>query len=463
MASLSPAEPNSELPHELNPLGSPVTADLEVDELLTTTTTPTLKNPLFTPQEWLILLVLFFIQFSNVLDFVLMMPLAPRTRAELDLSTTQFGYAVSAYGYAAIFGSVFGAIWLDRFDRKRATLVMFVGFIAGTFLCGFATNFWILVAGRALAGLFGGVLGSCVMAIVGDIFQAQRRGRAMGIVMSGFAVASVIGIPIGLFLAEYTNKIGTPFLALAGFATLIFITAIFTLPQITGHMQQGTPKTSVLTIAKRPQVLLSFLFMGLIVFGGFSVIPFIADYMVKNGGQNVENIKWVYLFAGIVTFITTNFMGWATDKLGRLPVFRLVAILAAVIAVIFTNLPEVSFAVAIVAATLFMVFTSARMVPSQALVSEAVPPQERGRFFSLMNAVTHGVMATAALIAGLIVESKIVTGFVVETEPIEQLTGYWLTGVLALISGLVSIVVAGKLFHSIHRRPSNEPALAPRA
>lgn len=402
----------------------------------------TKKKSLFSAQEWMILVVLFFVQFSNILDFVLMMPLAPLTREELNLSTEQFGLALSAYGFTAILGSLFGALWLDRFDRKRSMLVMFTGFIAGTFLCGFASRFEILVAGRAVAGLFGGVLGSSVLAIVGDLFQAERRGRAMGVVMSGFAVASVVGVPLGLGIAESTGTIGSPFLALAGFAVLICIAALLTLPQIRVHMQQGTPKTSVVTILKRPAVLWAFLFMSLIVFSGFSVIPFIADYMVKNGGQKPEHIKWVYLIAGMVTFVSTNFMGWATDKLGRLRVFRMVATTAAIVAVVFTNLPEIPFGVALVAATFYMVFTSARMVPSQALISEAVPPQERGRFFSLMNAVTHGVMAIAALIAGL----------VVGTDEQGHLTRYWLTGVLALFAGLFSVVVAGYLFHSIHSR-----------
>jgi predicted MFS family arabinose efflux permease len=392
-------------------------------------------KPAISRAESGLLLLLAAVQFTNILDFVIIMPLAPMAKEDFRIDSRQFGNVVAAYGFASFAGSLFAAKFLDRFGRKRALLTLYFGFTISTLLCGLAPTYEALVAARALAGLFGGVVGSAVYAIVGDVFADYRRGTATGVIMSSFAIASIVGVPIGLMLAEAFGT-GAPFIALAGAAALVWVGNFFVLPPLREHLAHGHPPASLVRLALEPNHLLAFAFSVSLVFGSFTIVPFLADSLVANAGQQKTDLKYVYVVAGLATLVSMNVIGRWADRAGKLLVFRIMGAAAVVNALYVTNLAPVPLWVAIGASTAFMVTTSGRMVPAQAMLTGAAAPAVRGGFLSLNAAVQSAAMGLASLIAGLLINQQPDTG---------RLAGYPLVGLLAAGSALVSLILGGFL------------------
>jgi predicted MFS family arabinose efflux permease len=405
-------------------------------------------KPAISRPEWGLLLLLAAVQFTNILDFVIIMPLAPMAKRDFRITSEQFGHVVAAYGFASFAGSILAAKFLDRFGRKTALLTLYLGFTVSTLLCGLAPTYETLVGARALAGLFGGVVGSAVYAIVGDVFADYRRGTATGVIMSAFAVASIVGVPIGLMLAEAFGT-GAPFIALAAAAALVWVGNFFVLPALRDHLAHGHPPASLLRLAVEPNHLLAYAFSISLVFGSFTIVPFLADSLVANAGQRVVDLKYVYLVAGLATLVSMNVIGRWADRTGKLRVFRIMGTLAIATALWVTNLPPVALWVAIAASTAFMVATSGRMVPAQAMLTGAAAPSVRGGFLSLNAAVQSAAMGLASLIAGLLIAQDPATG---------RLDGYPFVGILAAASALVSLLLGGFL-----RRADATPTPIPAA
>jgi len=391
-------------------------------------------RPRISRSEWGLLMLLAAVQFTNILDFVIVMPLAPLAKVQYTITSDQFGYIVGSYGFAAFLGSLFAAKFLDRFGRKRAVLALYFGFTLSTLLCGLAPTYETLVAARAVAGLFGGVVGAAVMAVVGDVFADYRRGTAMGVVMSAFAVASVVGVPLGMFLAEAFG-VGAPFVALAGLSAVVWIAGFFLLPPLRGHLSAGRVHPTIRDLAGSPNHVLAFAFNLALTTSGFLVVPFIADAMVANAGQAQENVKWVYLVGGAVTLVTTNLIGRLADRLGKKLVFRVVAVAAIAMALVLTNLTVVPLWVAVLVGTGFMVTMSGRFVPAQALITGCARPEVRGGFLSLNSSFGFLAMGVASTLAGLLVGDS----------PDGGLPGYPLVGLISAGFAALSLVLVGLL------------------
>lgn len=391
-------------------------------------------KPAISRSEWELLLLLAAVQFTNILDFVIIMPLAPLAKRDYQITSEQFGHAVAAYGYASCIGSLVAAKYLDRFGRKSALLSLYMGFTLSTLCCGLAPTYELLVAARAVTGLFGGVAGAAVMAIIGDVFADYRRGTAMGAVMSSFAVASIVGIPLGLLLAENFGT-GAPFIALAIMSALVWCGTFYVMPSLRGHLANGHPPATLWKLFVEPNHLLAYLFTTALVLGSFSVVPYIADSMVANAGQKIENMKYVYLVAGLFTLVSTNVVGRLSDRYGKKFMFRVMGLSAIVTVLILTNLPPVPLWVAMLTAIALMVTTSGRMVPAQALITASAAPSVRGGFLSLNGAVQAAAMGLASQLGGALVG---------QTED-GRLPGYPIVGAIAAVSALLSLVLAGSL------------------
>jgi predicted MFS family arabinose efflux permease len=391
-------------------------------------------KPTISRSEWGLLLLLAAVQFTNILDFVIIMPLAPLAKRDFGITSDQFGNIVAAYGFAAFVSSILGARFLDRFGRKTALLTAYLGFTVSTLLCGLAPTYELLVAARAVAGLFGGVVGAAVYAIIGDVFADYRRGTATGVVMSSFAVASIVGVPVGLLLAEHFGT-GAPFVALAILSAAVWVGNLFVMPPLREHLAKGHPHASMWQLAAEPNHLLAYAFSVALVLGSFTVVPYIADSMVANSGQKTENLKYVYLIAGGLTLFSTNLAGRFADRYGKRTVFRVAASAAIIAALVITNLPPVPLWVATLVAAGFMVATSARMVPAMALMTGSAAPAVRGGFLSLNSAVQFAAMGVASRIGGALIG---------QTDD-GRLPGYPVVGLIAAGSALVSLVLAGWL------------------
>ena len=188
-------------------------------------------------KEKILLLTLAVIQFSHITDFMILMPLGPQLMKAFDILPSQFALLVSTYTFSAGTSGFVGAFFIDRFDRKKAILTMATGFAIGTFACGFAQSYhWLLIT-RSITVLFGGVMGALILSIVGDAIPNERRATAMGMVMAAFSVASVVGVPAGLFLADLSDW-HMPFIVLGGVAFLTLVPMSVYIPNMTEHISK---------------------------------------------------------------------------------------------------------------------------------------------------------------------------------------------------------------------------------
>jgi predicted MFS family arabinose efflux permease len=412
-------------------------------------------SPRLSAGEWLLLLVLAAVLFAHIVDFMIIMPLGSRfiNNAEgepgqagtLHLTTQQFGLVVSAYTLSAGAASLLAARFLDRFDRKTALLGLFAGFTVGTLLCAAATSYPLLLAARAVAGAFGGVCAANVLAIVGDAFPDARRGTATGVVMSAFSVASIAGVPIGLYLAEWLGW-RAPFAVLGALSGAVLGLAAWVLPPLRGHLGRRRSPVRAWAVATDPNHVRAYALMASLVGSSFLVIPYLAAYMVANVGLREGDLKFIYLYGGLTTLLTLTLIGRLADRLGKLPVFRVLALATTVPLFLITVLPPgLSLTLVLAVTTLMFVATSGRMVPGMALITNSSAPRVRGSFMSLNSAVQQMGAGLASWVGGQLLD-KGEGG---------RLTGYPLVGLLACAAALASVYLAGRL------RPAPGGAAAP--
>jgi predicted MFS family arabinose efflux permease len=403
--------------------------------------------------ELVLLLVLASVQFTLIIDFVIVMPLGPAVKSALTLSNQQFGWMVSSYGFTAALTGLLAAGLLDRFDRKRSLLVLLAGFTLGTLLCGVAPNFYVLLLGRAVAGGFAGVVGANVLAIVGDVFPESRRATAMGVIMSAFSVASIVGIPAGIFLANHSGW-QAPFLVLAVLCLPVLLLAARVLPPLRGHLERrhaGGPLetlTRLLDVLLQPTHLRAYALMTALVLSTFTIIPFLSIYLVNNVGRSMAELPYVWLCGGVGTLLTTTPVGFIADRWGKLTVFRALALFCLVPVLLVTNLPPTSLAVTLLATTLFMVATAGRMVPAMAMITASAAPRHRGSFMSVNSSVQQMVMGAAPILSGFILGAE------PEGQTARPLEGFPVVGLLAATAMVASVLLAGRL-----RRGAAGPAV----
>ena len=335
-----------------------------------------------------------------------MMPLGPQLMALFQISPRQFGFAVSAYSITAAISGFASAFFVDRFDRQKLLLWAYIGFVIGTFSCAFAPTYELLVAARVLAGLFGGMIGAQVLSIVSDTFGYERRASAMGILMTAFSLASVAGVPAGLWLAaHYTWHM--PFLAIGGLGVIVIFCIMFWVPPVNKHLVEGAPKGNplhVLTnIFNTPNQMRALSLSIVLMMGHFSIIPFIAPSLVGNAGFHQDQIFLIYLVGGALTIFSAPLVGKIADQRGKYPVFVVFALFSLIPVFLITNLFPVPMWAVLATSGMFFIAANGRMIPTQAIVSSVVTPQQRGGFMSINSSVQQLSTGIAANIAGAIV------------------------------------------------------------
>jgi MFS transporter, DHA1 family, inner membrane transport protein len=403
-----------------------------------------------TGRELVLLLVLAAVQFTHIVDFMIIMPLGSRFMGDdpgtdIHMSPDGFGLVVSAYTISAALASLLAARFLDRFDRKTSLVALFAGFTAGTVLCGLATNYAFLLAARAIAGAFGGVCAANILAIVGDAFPDARRGRAMGAITSAFSVASIVGLPLGLVAVEWYGW-RSPFFILGGIAGVVLLVAIWGLPSFRGHMRRSGTGPSVFAVALDPNHLRAFALMGAIVASSFLLAPYLPAVLVANGVLPETDIKYIYLAGGIVTLMTLPVIGRLSDRLPKLRMFQVLAAATSLSFISITILPAgIGLAAVLAVTTVMFITTSGRMVPGMALITASAPPAIRGSFMSLNSAVQQTTMGLASWLGGLMLH-KTAEG---------TLAGYPLAGVLAAGICMTTVYLAGRLRPAFTQAPDS--------
>jgi MFS transporter, DHA1 family, inner membrane transport protein len=390
-----------------------------------------------TRQERLILLVLATVQFTSIVDFMVIMPLAPQLKRAIGLTTDRFAVVVAAYTVAAGLAGLVSTLFLDRFARRPTYLVLFAGFLIGTFACGIAPDFVTLLAARALTGAFGGILGGMAMTIIGDVFPENRRGAATGILMMSFSIASVLGVPIGLTLGqEYGWHV--PFLVLAALCIPFFILSACVLPRLDGHLKGQVREESLAhlrAIFLEANHLRAFALMSALMFSGFSVLPFLSAYLVSNVGVAESHLRWAYVAGGIVTFIGMPAIGRLADRYGKLRVYRFVVPANAALLLTMTSLPRMPLALVLLAMSATMLSNGGRIVPAMAMITSSVVPRLRGGFMGANSAIQHLSSSLGVMVAGFILYEP-------ANGPIEH---YPIVGLMAAAVSLSTLWLAGRL------------------
>ena len=395
-------------------------------------------TPHLTPrrERWL-LLTLAGIQFTHILDFMIMMPLGPQFTALFGISNAQFGLLVSAYTLSAGLSGLMASTYIDRFSRKQLLLTMYTLFGLATLACGLAPDYlWLMVA-RVAAGLFGGVLSALSQTIVADVIPFERRGRAMSVVMTSFSVSTVAGVPLGLFLAAHLSW-HAPFFGIALLVGLLALGAWQTLPRLDAHLhhpERVSVWRGIGQVLAEPNHLKAFGVSGLMMFAGFTVIPYITIYLQSNAGMQTQEVPWIYLCGGVATLLSARYFGRLTDRVGKVKVFQRLA-LAVTLPLMATTVSQgLPLWGLLLISTVLFTMMSGRMIPGMAMISSAVEPRLRGTFMTLNSAVQSASMGLAALVAGLIIGR----------DAQGQLTGYWAAGLLGVVASVLSVWLAGRL------------------
>ncbi len=375
----------------------------------------TVKNKTF-PNEMWALLVLASLQFAHIVDFMIMMPLGPKLIRAMGINSHDFGALVSVYTFTAGITNLLGAFLLDRYDRKKSTLILFVGFIVGTLACGFATNYAFLFAARSLAGAFGGLINASVLAIVGDYIPYHRRARAMGIIMASFSVASIAGVPLSLWLANYYDW-HAPFFFVGGASVVFAALFYFIIPKLSRHLKAGKPQQTLsesftlignILNQRGPQRALGLI--ATMMLSQFAIIPFLTTFYVFNVKFAEDNIPLVYLVGGLLTVFTSPWVGKLSDKYGRAKIFKIFLFLLSVPILLLTNLKAgTPMWIVLAVSGLFFVASNGRFVPAMTMITSVVPSERRGMFMSLTSCVQQIFAGIAAYWGGVVI-TETVTG-----------------------------------------------------
>jgi len=356
-------------------------------------------------RELPLLLTLAAVQFTHIVDFMILMPLGPQFMRLFAIGPQQFSFMVSAYTFAAAASGFVAAFWIDRFDRRRALLALYAGFIVATALCGVAADYPLLLLARVVAGLFGGVLGGLTFAIVADLVPYARRATATAVVAAAFSLSAVAGVPLSLLIAAHFSW-RAPFLTLAAFSTGVALVAMRLLPPLSAHVDPGArrgPVAQLKAIFTVPNHLRSFAFMTVLMGSVFTVIPFIAAYNVANVGIAETDLPLIYFAGGATTLVTAQVIGRLADRYGKQQLFTILALISIAPILLITHLPPLPLAWVVGSSVLFFVFVPGRFGPATALVTGSVEPRLRGSFMTFNASIQQLASGVASLAAGLVI------------------------------------------------------------
>nr|WP_198980742.1 MFS transporter [Herbaspirillum sp. ASV7] len=406
----------------------------------------------FTRYQRTVVGLLAFLQFAVILDFMLMSPLGAMIMPAMQITPQQFGLVVSAYAFSAGASGLLTAGFADRFDRKRLLLFFYSGFVIGTLWCGLAQSFESLLLARIVTGLFGGVIGSIILAISTDLFAPQLRGRVMGIIQTSFAASQVLGIPIGLYLSNNWNW-HVPFIAMAALGLVGGLVVSFRLQPVDGHLKLKQEQSAWMHLyhtVTEPRYLTAFATTALLMTGGFMLMPFSSAYLVGNLGIDLHHLPTVYLVTGLCTIAFGPLIGRAADKVGKFRVFVFGATLSIIMVLIYTHLGPVTVPMIIVVNAVLFLGIFSRMIPFQALVSSVPGPTQRGSF----NAISASIQQLSGGVA------SVIAGHIVTLAPDGRLGNFDIVGFVIVGTTLAASLLVWRLDRDVQARAAQAAAKA---
>ena len=359
----------------------------------------------FSSYQKFVAAILAFLNFTVILDFMILSPLGAQLMPALQISPVQFGLLVSTYAFSAGLSGILAAGFADRFDRKKLLMIFYAGFLAGTLLCGLASGYHTLLLGRLITGLFAGVVGSVSFAIITDVFPLEMRGRVMGIIQTAFAASSVLGIPIGLLLSTRWRW-NAPFLLIVVVGAAVGWLIQARMRPVDGHLQRHpdrSPLHHLLQTVSNKLYLQGFATTTLLSVGGFMLMPFMSAFMVHNVGVPVVRLPLVYVLVGLFSAVAGPLIGRASDRFGKFNVFFFGCVVTVVMVVIFTHLAITPLWLLVTVLVILQIGIFSRMISASALMSALPAPADRGAYMSISSSIQQVAGGVAAVLSGMIV------------------------------------------------------------
>jgi predicted MFS family arabinose efflux permease len=423
-------------------------------------TKPIIAEP-FTNYQKLVIVLLALLQFTIVLDFMILAPLGDYLMKSLSIAPSGFGVVVSSYAFSAGASGILAAGFADKFDRKKMLLFFYSGFILGTLCCALSTSYEMLLGARIVTGLFGGVIGAISMTIITDLFAPHQRGRVMGFVQMTLAASQILGIPIGLYLANIWGWHST-FLMIVGLALLITLTIVLKLKPIDKHLAVQSDKNAFLHLwhaVSNKSYQTGFLATAFLSVGGFMLMPFSSAYLINNINISQNQLPLVFMFTGLGSIVVMPLIGKLSDRVDKFMLFSAGSVIAVIMSIVYTNLvPVPVWQVVIINMILFAGIMS-RMIPATTLTMSIPEMADRGAFMSVNSSLQQMAGGIAAICAGLIVSQK------TKSSPLEHYDTLGLVvAVLILFCGIfvyrVSVMVKKKEATAAAKMPDSSPAPA---
>ena len=368
----------------------------------------TIEGPPFTLNQKMIIAILALLQFTVILDFIVISPLGDILMKKLDMTTANFGFTVSAYAFSAGISGLLAAGFADKFDRKKLLLFFYTGFIIGTVFCALSTNYTMLLFARIFTGLFGGVIGSVSLAIVTDLFVIHQRGRVMGVIQMAYGASQILGVPLGLYCANHWGW-HSSFLMIAVLGVLILLAIITQMPAITKHLELQSDKSPFLHLwhtLSNKNYQIGFAAIALLSVGGFMMQPFGSVFLVNNIHISQEDLPMVFFLTGLSVLFIMPIVGKLSDKVNKFKLFTAGSILSVIMIIIYTNLGPIPLWQVVVLTMIMFMGIMSRMVPATTLNTAIPEMKDRGAYMSITSSMQQIAGGIAAVSAGFIVHQE---------------------------------------------------------
>jgi len=415
-----------------------------------------LKIPSFTSYQKFIIVLLAILQFTIILDFIIISPLGDILMKSLDMSTANFGITVSAYAFSAGASGLLAAGFADKFDRKKLLVFFYTGFILGTVFCALATNYWTMLSARIVTGLFGGVIGSVSLAIVTDLFVIEQRGRVMGFIQMAFATSQILGIPIGLYCANHWGW-HSSFLMIAVLGLITLMSVVIKMKPVNKHLELQSDKSPFLHLwhtLSNKNYQIGFTAIAFLSVGGFMLQPFGSAYLINNIGIPQADLPTVYFFTGLSVLFIMPLVGKLSDKVSKVRLFGAGSLISIVTILIYTNLHAIPLWEVILINMVMFMGVMSRMIPATTLNTGIPEMKDRGAYMAITSSLQQIAGGIAAVSAGYIVVQQ------TKTSPLEH---YDTLGYVIAAVTLISIYLVSRVDKLVQQKKPNGAEVAAEA
>lgn len=384
-----------------------------------------------------IIFTLTFMWFCSVVDFMILMPFGSEFMELYQIQPNKFSMLIAAYSISAGTSAFLATFYIDKYDRKKILLWAFFSFAIGSILCSFAHTFELMLFSRFFTGTFGGLLGCTTVAIISDIVPYHRRGKAMGSLNTAFGLASIIGIPLGLFISKYTDEF-MPFRIIGILALVVFVIAYRIIPPLNQYIRDSSSLSlqDVVDLFLDKNLRNAFLFVFFLVLGHFMYFSFINPYLQDNLGFEKDETTLMYLIGGISVTITSLSIGKYIDQYGKLKSFIFLLSCSFIPVLVLAHTSNVNLLYILFFCTLLFVFSSGRMIAAMTLLTGAPTEAQRSKFLAIRSAIIEFSEGIAATLGGLILTKNPVNG---------HLENYGKLSYITVIIGLICIWIVRKI------------------